>query len=394
MRRLWDYWLLAIDNLWRHKLQSLAVLFPLVLIVASAGAMTFVHDGFLKDAELSLTLLPDLTVQKLVGGRLERVDETTSRQLAKLPHIKEILPRVWGYVPLQVGEHLAAYTMIGVDARPSRLSREIALSIDSGRFIEPDDQNVLVVGRGFSDAFHVKTGDKVTLEDSRGQKHHFEIIGIFSSAVQIYTADMLVTPLDTARKFLGYAENEATDYNIYLEDILYAAVVGEQIQRLGGNLRILSREALSRLTHQAYGGRAGVFQLMWLILLLTAMLIAWAQLTNVSLGVRREIGILKAFGWGTTDIIWLKIFESLALALLGFFLGTIASLMYLLLDAPGLKEYFLSWAILYPDFPIPLYINPQSLFLLFAIAVCPLLAAGVIPAWLLGITDPDTIIRE
>ena len=87
-------------------------------------------------------------------------------------------------------------------------------------------------------------------------------------------------------------------------------------------------------------------------------------------------------------------FESLALGVTGFLVGTSLGLAYLFVDAPGLKEYFLSWATIYPDFPIPVYVNPGSIFLLLAVSICPLLAASVIPAWMLGITDPDKIIRE
>jgi ABC-type lipoprotein release transport system permease subunit len=394
MRQLWDYWTLAVENLWRHKTQSFAVFFPLVLALAASSAMTFVRDGFLKDAELSVSLLPDLTVQNMVGGRIERVSEKIGKELKKLPYIKTVLPRIWGYIPLQTDKRLVAYTLIGVDPANNIIADQIALSLEAGRFIRPDDDETLVVGKGFSEAFNVKPGDDIVLRDSRDREYNFKIVGIFSSAVQIYTADMLVAPIDTARRFLGYSPTEATDYNLYLDDILYATPVAERIQKIEGNLRVLTRDALARLTHQAYGGRAGVFQLMWLILLLSVVLIAWAQLTNVSLGIRREIGILKALGWGTTDIIWLKMFESLALGLMGFLLGTALGFVYLFIDAPGLKEYFLSWATIYPDFPIPLYVRPGSLFLLLAVSVCPLLAASVIPAWLLGITDPDKIIRE
>ena len=394
MRRLWYYWLLAVDNLWRHRAQSLAVLFPLVLVVGASSAMTFVRDGFLKDAELSVSFLPDLTVQKLVGGRIERITSEIRDELVNIPHVRAVVPRVWGYVPLQTRKRVLAYTMMGVDPGQDFITKQIALTLEKGRFIKPGDKEVLVVGRGFSHAFRVETGDSVTLNDSQGKEYSFEIIGVFNSKVQIYTADMLVAPLDTTRTFLGYGASEATDYNIALDDTLYATSVAEKIQKLKGNLRVLTRDALARLTHQAYGTRSGIFHLMWLILLLCVVLITWAQLTNVSLGVRREIGILKALGWGTVDIIWLKMFESLALGLVGFLMGAVLGFVYLFLDAPGLKEYFLSWAVVYPDFPIPLYIRPGSLFLLLAVTVCPLLAASAIPAWLLGIMDPDRIIRE
>ena len=384
---------MAADNLWRHKLQSLAVLIPLMLVIATCAGMTFVRDGLLQDARLALGMLPDLTVQRIIGGRVERLPVKIGEAIKETPHVRRVVPRIWGYVPLEVKKRPVAYTLMGLDLEQTPIASRIQLSLEAGRFLAAGDRGKLVVGKGFASAFKVRAGDNITLRDSFDKPHNFQVVGIFATAVQIYTADMILTTLEDARQFLGYDTRTVTDLNVYLDDIIYAGNVAQRIITTQRNTRALTRDVLWRLTHQAFGGRSGVFQLMWLILLLASMLIAWAQMTNISLGIKREIGILKAVGWETMDIIQLKLLESLGLGLLGFLGGVALGLGYLLLDAPGLKEYFLSWAAIYPDFPIPMYISPDSLMLLFGVSVFPLLAATVIPAWLLGITDPDQVIR-
>ena len=144
---------------------------------------------------------------------------------------------------------------------------------------------------------------------------------------------------------------------------------------------------------QAYGGRGGVFQLIWIMLVLTAVMIAWAEGMSVTNQMKREIGILKAIGWGIGDVIEMKIMEAVQIGFIAFVSGTSIGLMYILMDAPGIKSYFLGWASIYPDFPIPIHLAPGSVFLIFCISVFPLLFAMMIPSWLIGIMEPDEAIR-
>ena len=213
-------------------------------------------------------------------------------------------------------------------------------------------------------------------------------------SVQIYAADLLLTDIDSARNFFGYGPMESSDICIYLDDSAYVGKVAEKITSDSPSLRILSKDALLNATIQAYGGRGGVFQLMWLILLITACLISWSQASHISLERTREIGIFKAIGWEIMDVIELNLIETTILGIVAATFGIVLALVYILLDAPMIKSYFLGWATIYPDFPIPILISAKSVCLLFTICLVPLWVATVIPAWLLGIVEPDKAIRR
>ena len=217
-----NLWQMAADNLWRRKTQSLAVLAPLILIIATCAGMTFVRDGFLEDARLALGLMPDLTVQTIIGGRMERISLDTGERIKLMPHVRQVIPRIWGYVPMQVDERTVAYTLMGLDLGKTPIASQIRLSIETGRFLNAGDYGKLVVGKGFARAFGVRAGDNITLRDSFDKPHNFQVVGIFNTAVQIYTADMILTTLEDARQFLGYDGRTVTDLNIYLDNIIYA----------------------------------------------------------------------------------------------------------------------------------------------------------------------------
>ena len=61
--------------------------------------------------------------------------------------------------------------------------------------------------------------------------------------------------------------------------------------------------------------------------------------------------------------------------------------------APGIRSYFLGWAVIYPDMEIPLHVSALTVGLIGAVGILPLLVATVIPAWAAGVTDPDEAMR-
>ena len=67
--------------------------------------------------------------------------------------------------------------------------------------------------------------------------------------------------------------------------------------------------------------------------------------------------------------------------------------MILVLGAPVLKDFMLGWATLYPGFPVPVFISPQTVLFTFAVTIVPLLFATVIPSWLNATVDPDIAMR-
>jgi len=386
-------WRIAADNVIRHRGKSLAIALPLSVVIAVFGAITFIKDGLSRDAELSAELLPDVTVQKTVGGRVERMPMALIPELGNLPHVSSIAPRVWGYLPIEFESEAFAYTIMGLDLERAELPEGAELLVREGRFIEAGERGKCVIGNAVSAGLNAGLGDRISLGDLYGNEDAFEVVGVFETSVQIYASDLILTDIDTAREFFGYMDDEASDVSVYLDDSAYADRTAAAIQEMSPELRVLSKETLREVMLQAYGGRGGIFQLIWLVLLLTAGLIAWSQASHISLDRKHEVGILKAIGWETLDVIELAVIEATILGLLAAFCGIVLALAYVLADAPGMKSYFLGWATVYPQFPMPLAVTARSMTVLLAICIVPLWLAVVVPCWLLGVVEPDSAIR-
>ena len=364
------------------------------IIVGVALSAGMVRDGFEKDAELSLKVLPDVTVQKLVAGRADRIGRDMVREVEKIDHVKKVVPRIWGYVPIKIKEDVASFTLMGIDVKEMPLSETVGESLQEGRFLEPGDRGKIVIGKGVGECLGATVGQRIKLKDSFGNEDEFEVIGVFESAVQVYTADMILTTLEDASEFFVMEEGDASDLCVYLDDPCHANIVAERLTGLFQGAKAFTRDAIMDLTKQAYAGRSGTFQLLWMMLLGACLLVAWCQATNLSWGARREIGILKAVGWGIGDVIESKLLGALWLGCFACLLGVGLASGYLWLGAPGIKGYFLGWSRLYPDFPLPLALKLKTFIVVWVAGTVPLLIATVIPAWLAGIVEPDEAIRD
>ena len=283
---------------------------------------------------------------------------------------------------------------MGLDLNQLIYHEKLPWTVEVGSFLFPGDRNKAVLGNGVALSFEASVGDRLQIEDTLGNKGEFEVIGILNSTVQVYSTDLIIVSVGDARLFFDYNEDEASDMLVYTDVPENADMVAWEITRLFKNTRVLTRGAMTDLVKEAFGRRGGTFQAMWLILLVTVLLLVWAQSAHISVDVSKEIGILKAIGWQTGEIIEMRMVESLMLGLIGTSIGVLLGFAYALMGTPGISGYCLGCASIYPKFPVPVHCDFQSLVLLFILGVVPLMGVGVIPAWLAGIIDPDEAIRS
>jgi ABC-type lipoprotein release transport system permease subunit len=123
-------------------------------------------------------------------------------------------------------------------------------------------------------------------------------------------------------------------------------------------------------------------------------ILAWDKATGLSAEERQEIGILKAIGWETSDVLELKLWEGLAVSLSSLLLGLALAFAHVFyLGAPLLAPILKGWSVLFPDFRPPPEVNPYQVAVVAFFTVFPYVASTVVPCWRAAITDPDAVMR-
>jgi ABC-type lipoprotein release transport system permease subunit len=128
--------------------------------------------------------------------------------------------------------------------------------------------------------------------------------------------------------------------------------------------------------------------------LIAFCILAWDKATGLSADEKQEIGVLKAIGWETSDILELKFWEGIVISLTAFLTGLILAYAHVFffgafLLAPALK----GWSVLFPPFRLMPYLDLYQIVVLLFLTVVPYVASTIIPAWKSAITDPDVVMR-
>jgi len=372
-----------------YKARTISIVSSLIIAIVVLGAVAFLADGLEREAELSAAFAPDITVQYLQAGRQIPVPMMYSQIIGREAGVR-VVPRVWGYIYFRN----RLYTVMGIDPTKMPIPKDINLAMASGRFLKADDVRAAVIGDSLARSFDLEVGDVIVLYEQPMKPFNVTVVGIFTTDVQLYTADLILIPIADAKDFFEIEEDVATDLCVYVESPAQTKLVAELILRDIPNARVLTRGVLREALLAAYGARSGFVSVIWLILLISAMLVAWNQASAVSAEAKREVGILKALGFSTSDILEIRLVEAVILGALSASVGIFLAIMYVVyLGAPILKEFMLGWAAIYPEFPLPIRIKFSTVLTLYAVAVFPLLVGSVIPAWTSAITEPDVAMR-
>lgn len=382
----------AARNVLRRWHRSLAVGVPLALAIAVATTATLVADGIRRDAAAAAATAPDMALQRVDQGRLVAFETAPiEAALRAHPTVAAVTPRVFTLVPApgeEAGGALA--TLVGVDFGAAEAAPH---GVVEGRLPSAGERGVVVLGKGVANDRHVALGDVWSLTTPRGA-HPLQVIGLLSDGVAVHGANLALVPLEDARAIAGVPDGHATELTVTFAEGADHFAVAEDIVARFPRLRVIGRSGVARILDAVYGGRSGAFVSIWLILLLVAPAVAWALGLDVAASERHEMGVLKAMGWSTLQLVEARMLEGGLIGLVATLGGALLGTAHALLGAPGIAGLFTGWTTLYPDFALPLALEPASVAALFALGVVPLLAAGAIPAWHVGSTPPEAVMRD
>jgi ABC-type lipoprotein release transport system permease subunit len=380
----------AVDSVFRFKTRTIAIVFALLLALTILGSVVFISDGLTKEATMSTLFAPDITAQLLQAGRQTAIPTDYIANVTEIPGVTKVVPRVWGYIYQQN----KLYTYMGIDVQDMPIPKEIGLTITSGRFLEPNDTNCIVVGKSFADNFQIRANDTLTLINGSQQTYNYTVIGIFSMNVNLFTSDLILAPIQTARSFFSITSEYATDLCIYTSNSSQTPEIATQISTVFPEIRVITRTALNDELMTAYGARSGFISTIWYILLLSVLMVALNQASAVSTESKREVGILKSLGFSTMDVLEIRLAESIILGLTAASISIFTATIYdTFLGAPVIRDLMLGWASIYPTFQLPIMIQLSSVGVLYGVALFPLLVASLIPAWASAVTEPDIAMR-
>lgn len=376
----------ALFLLARERIRTAAIVAVYSLLVGLVGSLLLFVSALRQEAHRSLSGAPEIVVQRLRGGRLELMPVERAAEIARMRGVSSVTPRTWGYTfdpPSQ-----ATLTLWG--AEPSPL---VALRFVDGDWLDPHDPRTCVVGQGVAEARFLGVGDRLPIRGGRDELFAPRVVGVFTAASDLLTHDLVVLPNRELRRILDMPEGTATDLAVRVANPREVETVARKIQERWPDVRVVLREQLLATYEAVFDWRAGVWGAALLGALLAFAILVWDQATGLSAEESRTLGILKAVGWTSREVLALELCKGLLVSTFSLLAGWILAEIHLVwLDGALFAAVLKGWSVLFPSFELRPERTLQVWLPCVLLTVLPYLAARLIPSWRAAITDPGSLL--
>ncbi len=363
----------TLSCLFRRKGKNIALISVYTLVVFLLSSVIFFVHSIKKEASIILQGSPEMIMQRTVAGRHDPVPLRYAEEIRKIRGVNSARGRLWGYYydPI-IG---ANYTLMVPE--------------DS-----PPVPGAIAIGEGISRTRLVFPGDNLEFRGFEGSIINLEIKTLLSSASELISSDLILVSEEDFRRILGVSGDTVTDISIKVRNQKEIPTIALKIATQFPDARIILREEILRTYDAVFNWRGGMMVVILAGALLAFIIFAWDKASGLSQEEKREIGILKAIGWETSDVILLKFWEGMVLSLSSFLTGVILAYIHVFFASSVLFEPALKgWAVLYPKFRLVPFIDFSQVATIFFLTVVPYTVATVIPSWRASIVDPDEVMR-
>jgi len=369
-RYLIDFSLAA---LWRRRGKHLALLAVYSSIVFLLASVMLFSQALRREAGLLLEGAPALVVQRLVAGRHDLIPADYLDRIGALRGVSAKRGRLWGYFYDPAVR--ANYTLIAPQ------DRELA-------------QGDVLIGAGIGRTRGLGTGDYLSLRGAGGSAFTLRVAGLLPAGAELVSTDLVLLNEADFRAFFGLPPGVYTDLALEVRNPREVRKVAEKLTTLLPDTRPILREEILRTYDALFQWRQGIVLVLLAGTLLAFVIFAWDRASGLSAEERREIGILKAIGWETGDVLRMKFWEGALISLAAFLLGYLAAYVHVFVaDATLFAPVLKGWAVLYPRFRLIPYVDGLQVATLFFFTVFPYTVATLIPIWRAATTDPDAVMR-
>jgi ABC-type lipoprotein release transport system permease subunit len=363
----------TLASLFRRKGKNASLFFIYTLVVFMLASAVFFTHAIKREAAIILKESPEMIIHRSVAGRHEQIPVAYLAGVRQIRGVNSVASRLWGYYYDPVAG--ANYTLMVPEA------------YEHG-------PGSIAIGKGISRVRLAYPGDDMEFRTFDGSQMVLQIKEVFPAESELVSSDLMLISEDDFRRLFGTPQGYATDLVVRVRNPRELATIALKVSELFPDTRIILRDEILRTYDSIFNWRGGMMIFLLAGALLAFLIFSWDKAAGLSQEEKREIGILKAIGWETSDVILMKFWEGLVISLSAFAAGILFAYGHVFFTNSALFEPTLKgWAVLYPVFKLIPFIDPSQVASLFFLTVVPYTVATIIPSWAAATIDPDTIMR-
>ncbi len=349
------------------------------------------------------------------------------KKIKTTPGVTAAAPFVMGPVVAEAGNHRTTPVIRGVDPELEKNVTGIAKFIQKGGSFDLSGDTV-VVGSGLAQMLEVRVGDKITVyspgrkmsevldaikkaeKDPKALKEVKELVlprdltvtGIFQSGRYDYDANFLIVPLYVGQDLYGMSDNDSiTGIAVRTGDPnLASATKAALLPQLPDDAQARTWEETNKTFFDAVAMERNVMFFLLLFIVVVAAFGIMNTLITVTVQKTREIGIMKALGASTGQIVWVFLGQGMVVGFFGNLTGLALGMTLIkyrnefkdwLADVLGIQVFP---ADVYQFSKIPAEVVPHdvAIICISAFVICAI--AALIPAYFAARLDPVKALRQ
>ena len=353
-------------------------------------------------------------------------DDAPLKNYAAIETIVSSNKNVIGVSPIIVGpelvEHIvgtnqqklmAAPYLRGVDPQTEGSVSILPRSIVAGTF-DLSGRGV-VIGSGFAEAQRLQVGDTLSILPMRqikkmvntagkpnaevGIPDDYEVRGIFDVGFEDYNQSIIVTSLENAQDLYDL-DDSVHGLLVKLTDPMLADVVRDQLLPvLGDNVKIRTWFEQSSMLQSVLVEKNMMLYILFFIVIVAAFGITCTLITFIMMKTR-EIGVMKALGATSRQVMTVFLLQSLVVSIAGVACGLTLGLtavhyrnefLLLMRKLTGLELFP---ADIYHFYQLPALVMPGDIAVICGGSLIICLVAALLPAWHASRLNPVEALRN
>src|SRR5512138_2238654 len=333
------YLRLAWRNIWRHRRRTVIIVLAMAL---SLGMMMFydgLMDGFNNAIAGNAVRVLGGNVQVHAAGYRAKVDSNPLLPLkddAGIVKAALAQPNVIAAARrIQTGglitNHEGSFSMsiIGIEPQAEAPVSLIAEHVVDGRYLQPADEDVILIGQGLADALSIKVGDRITMVGSdihkQNRQRTMTVIGIYDVGIPTIEKGTSYISLAEAQSLFNLRD-QSTEVQITLKKVGRESAVVAALTPMLPGYEVESWEKNYPELGTAINRKSIVMDIFSVIIVMIAGIGILNLLMMAVYERTREIGLLGAMGLKPRQIATTFILEGMLIGIVGVIAGIVMGL--------------------------------------------------------------------
>ncbi|MEO8356063.1 MAG: ABC transporter permease [Chloroflexota bacterium] len=334
------YLRLAWRNIWRHRRRTVIIVLAMGLSLALMMIYDGMIDGFNNAIAGNAVRVLGGNVQVHAAGYREKVDSNPLLPLIddlavvnaalSQPDVVAAARRIQTGGLVSNREGAFPLNIIGIDPEAEGPVSLVAEHIVDGRYVEPTDEDTVLIGKGLADALSIQVGDRITMVGSdihkQNRQRTMTVIGIYDIGIPSMEKGTAYISLTEAQNLFGL-RGQSTEVQITLKKVgTESAAVAALSPALPG-YEVESWEQTYPELGSAINSKSAVMDIFSVIIVMISGIGILNLLLMAIYERTREIGLLGAMGLKPYQIATTFILEGALIGVVGVIAGIVMGLM-------------------------------------------------------------------